>query len=213
MHCCQRCERFAAFPAFPTTSLVALRDRTPYRLGRLPGSDSCASFAIGIAASEPERRVRLVRFRDFLRSIGLRVGAWTSRSAHEHDANLGAALRTNARGFRILLSHSRSAPHARPVRRQAAGWDARCLAHPFSHGSTMHRATTRGSNATGRTITQVHIASRTEVNGAQFRFRDFWRSRRGHIWRVDRSTTPFLAPPRPSASSACKPTRPYYLAK
>jgi Peptidase family M48 len=28
----QRCEDFAVFPAFPTESLVALRDPTPYRL-------------------------------------------------------------------------------------------------------------------------------------------------------------------------------------
>jgi hypothetical protein len=33
MHCHQRRERFAAFPAFPTESLVALRDHTHYQLG------------------------------------------------------------------------------------------------------------------------------------------------------------------------------------
>ena len=45
---CQRCERFARFPRFPRESLVALRDHTPYRLGLIANSDSCASFATGI---------------------------------------------------------------------------------------------------------------------------------------------------------------------
>jgi len=45
----------SVFPVFPTASLVALRDPTPYRLGLVANSDSFASFATGIVgAGEPE---------------------------------------------------------------------------------------------------------------------------------------------------------------
>ena len=125
---------------------------TPYRLGRLASSDSYASCATAIAASESRSR--------------------------------------------------------EPVRMQAAGRAARCLPHPFGLGSTMHRATTRGGNATGRIITKVHIMSRTAVSGSQFRFRDFWRSVEGPIWRVERATTPPLVSLSPSASNAFKPAPP-----
>ena len=51
-------------------------------------------------------------------------------------------------------------------------------------------------------ITLVHIKSSTLVMTSQFRFRDFWRSVEGSIWRVVRTTTPFLESPDTSASNA-----------
>jgi hypothetical protein len=79
MHCRQRCERFPAFPVFPTEGLVALRNRTPYRLGLMPSSDSYASFATGIAASmsrapspsRPDASSRTGRARCLPRPFGL----------------------------------------------------------------------------------------------------------------------------------------------
>jgi hypothetical protein len=119
MHCRQRCERFPAFPAFPTEGLVALRNRTPYGLGLIASSDSYASFATGIAAS---------------------------------------------------MSRAPS-----PFRPDASGRTgrARCLRRPFGLGSTMHRAATRGSNATGRYYNSSVLVSRTAVRGHPFRFPDF----------------------------------------
>ena len=46
--------------------------------------------------------------------------------------------------------------------------------------------------------------SRTVVNKRAFRFGDFLGSVEGQVWRVERSTTPFLVLPIPSASSAVK---------
>ena len=94
---------------------------------------------------------------------------------------------------------------ARPVRMQAAERDARCLPHPFGLGSTMHTAETRRSNATGPLYNYSALQSITVIMISQFRFRDFWRSIEGPIWRVVRATTPSLVSLRPSASNAFKP--------
>jgi len=68
---------------------------------------------------------------------------------------------------------------ARPVRMQAAGRAVRCLPHPSGLGSTMHRATTRGSNATGRHYNSSAHRVNNCGRGSQFRFREFFRTVEG----------------------------------
>jgi hypothetical protein len=91
---------------------------------------------------------------------------------------------------------------ARPVRRQAAGRAAQRLAQAFGLGSTMHRARTPGRTQQLDTITIVLSCQVLQLAKTRFRFRDFWRSREGHVWRVERATPPFLVSPSRSASSA-----------
>ena len=44
--------------------------------------------------------------------------------------------------------------------------------------------------------------SSTEVQGRQFRFRDFLRSVEAYVWRVEQAITPLLVSLSPSASNA-----------
>lgn len=61
----------------------------------------------------------------------------------------------------------------------------------------------RGKHATAGYYNYSDFTSSTTVSKRpSFGFRDFWRSREGHLWRVERPTTPFLVSPSPSASSA-----------
>ena len=58
----------------------------------------------------------------------------------------------------------------------------------------MQRATTRTRNATGRHYNFSAHHVKHESYDRPFRFRDFWRSRRGSIWRVVWVSTPPLVP-------------------
>ena len=99
--------------------------------------------------------------------------------------------------------HRRAAAPARPAGCKAAGRAVRgaCRAL-FDLGSTMHRAGTRVSNATGRYYNSSAQMSSTVVKGRQFRFRDFFGSIEGLIWRVEPAITPLVVSLGSNASNA-----------
>ena len=101
----------------------------------------------------------------------------------------------------------RTAGATHPVRRQAAGRAARCLPQPFGLGSTMHRAATRGSNATGRLYNYSALSSITALMIRPVSFSRLLGLRRGpHLaGRTGDDATSRV--PGPSASNAFKPTR------